>query len=263
MKDLYQILGTERNCTSGELNAAYRKLAQKLQPEGQERDHFLDAHFQEITEAYQVLSDPMRRRKYDLAYRNNYQRRLYYFKIKHINVALTLALVVFTGLFGWYVINVLNGRKAKKIVVVAPARVVTVAHKIKHHKKKHALKTPIITPANTFTAKPDTQIAVAKVKPVSAPIIPVAKHGVKTVPPPILVKIEDPDNTVNMAYLQANVTGVVNLHEHANYRSAVVASIPNNTKVQVLEKGSGFYKIIVNGQTGYVPKWTVASRNIN
>jgi len=69
MKDLYYILGTDRNCTPRELNAAYQKLARKLQPDEREHDYFLEDHFKEITEAYQILSDPDQRRKYDAAFK--------------------------------------------------------------------------------------------------------------------------------------------------------------------------------------------------
>ncbi|HTD40339.1 MAG TPA: DnaJ domain-containing protein, partial [Mucilaginibacter sp.] len=118
MKDLYYILGTDRDCTTGELNAAYQKLARKLQPGEQEHDYFLEDHLREITEAYQTLSDPDKRRKYDAAFKKNYQRRLYYFKIKHLNIAATLALLLFTGLFGWYVMRMINGDKAKKDIKI-------------------------------------------------------------------------------------------------------------------------------------------------
>src|ERR1700744_683718 len=111
MKDLYYILGTDRDCSPDELQNAYQKLVRKLRPDEQEQDHFLENHLQEISEAYHILSDPAKRRKYDDAFKRNYQRRLYYFKIKHLNIAVTLALLLFTGLFGFYVIRMINGNK--------------------------------------------------------------------------------------------------------------------------------------------------------
>src|SRR6185436_2085796 len=63
-RDPYQVLGVERGASEAEIKRAFRKLAQQwhpdvnTEPEAQER-------FKEINEAYQVLSDPDRRQRYD------------------------------------------------------------------------------------------------------------------------------------------------------------------------------------------------------
>lgn len=249
MKDLYYILGTDRNCTATELNAAYQKLARKLQPDEREHDHFLEDHFKEITEAYQVLSDPDQRRKYDAAYKKNYQRRLYYFKIKHLNVATTLALLLFTGLFGWYVIKILNGdNKQKKVATVVPTvQTQAVAPSpIIHHRKKHKNKVaaPVINQPAVLIS--DTAIH-HSIKP--APII---------VSKPAIAKQDTITSYPYSTYLQANATGVIYLHGSPNYTSAVLSKIPDHSKVTVLEKGRQFYKMMFADQTGYVPKWTIS-----
>ena len=64
-RDLYETLGVERGASDAEIKRAFRKLAQQwhpdvnTDPEAQER-------FKEINDAYQVLSDPERRQRYDM-----------------------------------------------------------------------------------------------------------------------------------------------------------------------------------------------------
>ena len=247
MKDLYYILGAERDCTPGELNAAYRKLAGRLQPGENEHDHFLEDHLLEITEAYQILSDPDKRRKYDLAFKKDYQRRLYYFKIKHLNVAAALALLLFAGLFGWYVMRVINSDKASKPLktasdLKAPA---PTPKAIAHHKKKYSGKTASMTTGPRPLTK-DTA-SFREIKP----------ETLSKETPPAELSTQEQGSLSYSTYLQSNLTGVIYLHERANYTSAVVAKIPNRSAVKVLEKGREFYKVSFNEQTGYVPKWTV------
>ncbi len=64
-RDYYKTLGVERNVTDTELKSAYRKLARKYHPDVNPNDKDAEKHFKEINEAYQVLSDPEKRRKYD------------------------------------------------------------------------------------------------------------------------------------------------------------------------------------------------------
>ena len=63
-RDLYGVLGVERTATDAEIKRAFRKLAQQWHPDVS-ADPQADARFKEINEAYQVLSDPERRRVYD------------------------------------------------------------------------------------------------------------------------------------------------------------------------------------------------------
>ncbi len=64
-KDYYKILGVSRNATADEIKKAYRKLAMIHHPDKNQGDKKAEAKFKEIVEAYEVLKDPEKRRKYD------------------------------------------------------------------------------------------------------------------------------------------------------------------------------------------------------
>ena len=61
-KDYYKILGVGRGADEKAIKSAYRKLARKYHPDVNKGQ---DARFKEISEAYEVLSDPEKRRRYD------------------------------------------------------------------------------------------------------------------------------------------------------------------------------------------------------
>jgi len=63
--DYYAVLNVERGAADGEIKKAYRRLAQQWHPDVND-DPAASARFTEINEAYQVLSDPERRQRYDL-----------------------------------------------------------------------------------------------------------------------------------------------------------------------------------------------------
>ncbi|MEK6648677.1 MAG: molecular chaperone DnaJ [Actinomycetota bacterium] len=65
MADLYSVLGVERDADQDHIKRAYRKLARKLHPDVNSDPETQD-HFKEITAAYEVLSDPGKRRNYDM-----------------------------------------------------------------------------------------------------------------------------------------------------------------------------------------------------
>lgn len=66
MKDYYEILNVSKDASLDEIKAAYRKLAKKYHPDLNPNDKEAEQKFKEINEAYEVLSDPEKRRRYDM-----------------------------------------------------------------------------------------------------------------------------------------------------------------------------------------------------
>ena len=64
-KDYYEILGVSKNADEKEIKSAYRKLAKKYHPDLHQGDDAAAEKFKEISEAYEVLSDKSKRKKYD------------------------------------------------------------------------------------------------------------------------------------------------------------------------------------------------------
>lgn len=64
-RDYYEVLGVSRSTTPDELKKSYRRLAMKYHPDKNRDDEDTTDKFKEITEAYQILSDPDKRARYD------------------------------------------------------------------------------------------------------------------------------------------------------------------------------------------------------
>src|SRR5438093_9471463 len=64
-KDYYKILGVARNAGEEEIRKAFRKLARQYHPDVAKDKKAAEEKFKEINEAYEVLSDPEKRKRYD------------------------------------------------------------------------------------------------------------------------------------------------------------------------------------------------------
>src|SRR5215213_494783 len=64
-KDYYGVLGVGRDASEADLKKAFRKLARQYHPDVAKDKKTAEARFKEINEAYEVLGDPQKRRKYD------------------------------------------------------------------------------------------------------------------------------------------------------------------------------------------------------
>ena len=64
-KDYYKTLGVAKTASASEIKKAYRKLAVKYHPDKTKDDKAAEEKFKEVTEAYEVLKDPDKRKKYD------------------------------------------------------------------------------------------------------------------------------------------------------------------------------------------------------
>ena len=65
MPDYYAILGIQSNATSGQIKVAYRRLALQYHPDKNPENRLAEKKFIEIAEAYDVLSNPVKKDKYD------------------------------------------------------------------------------------------------------------------------------------------------------------------------------------------------------
>lgn len=64
-KDFYSILGVSKTASDKDIKSAYRKLARKYHPDVNPGDTKAESKFQDINEAYEILSDPEKRQQYD------------------------------------------------------------------------------------------------------------------------------------------------------------------------------------------------------
>lgn len=65
MKDPYTVLGVSRNATPEDLKKTYRRLAKKLHPDLNPGNKSTEQQFKEVTAAYELLSDPEKRQRFD------------------------------------------------------------------------------------------------------------------------------------------------------------------------------------------------------
>ncbi len=64
-KDYYKALGVDKSASANEIRSAFKKLAMKFHPDRNQGDKQAEEKFKEVNEAYQVLSDPEKKKRYD------------------------------------------------------------------------------------------------------------------------------------------------------------------------------------------------------
>lgn len=276
MKDFYYILTTDANCTSFEIQEAYERLLKSFHPDLNQNNKHFDNQYREICEAYEVLSNPEKRRQYDQKLKENtsssfnvVQPKQQYFT-KALDITFTIVLIFFTFVFGDYVIKSMSNSKATKVKKVAAAKTISF-HLTKAHKKKH------ISKIKDGTSVPEITSTILKTDSIKQS--PVIEHK------DISVKLPSSDKNINsdknattydntkidnnandnngflyVTNLKSNQTGVINMRETDNFGAAIVKVIPTGSKIFVLEKGDVYYKIQFENSIGYVMKWTVEKK---
>ncbi|MBW2118517.1 MAG: J domain-containing protein [Deltaproteobacteria bacterium] len=74
-KDYYNILGVSKSASVEEIKKAYRKLALKYHPDHNKGDKEAEARFKDLSEAYAVLSNPEKKKQYDMFGAEGFQNR--------------------------------------------------------------------------------------------------------------------------------------------------------------------------------------------
>lgn len=75
MRDYYEVLGVSKSSNADEIKKSYRKLALKYHPDRNQGSADAESKFKEISEAYAVLSDPEKKRQYDMVGSSGFHQR--------------------------------------------------------------------------------------------------------------------------------------------------------------------------------------------
>jgi hypothetical protein len=295
MKDFYYILGLSPNCSLDEIKAAYRKLSKKLHPDLNQGDQYFENKCRDVKEAFETLRDPSKRRLYDDHLKNfksqkpaeepvkqrsstrsyNHSTSRTYtrpaatkpgkIRKRGPGIGLSITLIILAIIIGVYFFRWFSASKPKTPLAYRETEVTPQPVHKKHRHKR--------TGKNLVAAKADkksfdtAKIVVVKpdvIKPI--PLKPgpiVAPVAVKPEPlrPMIAKTWPDSDRThsdyLYTTYVHPNLTGIVQMREYDRFNSGIVASIPANARVFVLERGSIYYRVFYDNNIGFVPKWTL------
>ncbi len=290
MKDFYYILGVSPESTLLEIIEAYEKLSPKFDPVLNGYDSFYTKQFNEVREAFHVLTDPAKRKLYDeqLAALNRStsttqsKKSLASSVTPKIDITFSLVLILLTGVFGSYVYRSVHKNNRKQPAIVQPfVNTIPVTSAVDHHKPKKRFKrkefvaTKIFkvdnpVPISAIPVKPITPVAYATSK-VNAPVnyavskspLPVTSYTAsKPVVTPRVETVID-DEPSKEAEIRTNETGVVYLREYAQFRAPVIKTLQDRAKVIILEKGGKYCKVQSDNIIGYVPNWAVKQTSID
>lgn len=285
MKDFYYILGVNSESTLLEIIEAYEKLSPKFDPVLNGHDSFYTKQFNEIREAFHVLTDPAKRKLYDEQLKAlnistpaiKQKKSLTGSVTPKIDIIFSLILILLTGIFGSYVYRSVyqNNKKlpvvSQPLISTPPVTPLVIRHKQKRHIKH---KTQWVTKTNDDIEQPVTVAAIpAKASaPVSYPVVKTsALINNAVIQSPLSVKpytVSKPtvtsrtetiteEDLLNEAVVRTNETGVVYLREYAQFRAPVIKTLQDRAKIIILEKGSKYYKVQSDELIGFIPKWAV------
>ncbi|MGI4750719.1 MAG: DnaJ domain-containing protein [Janthinobacterium lividum] len=266
MKDFYAMLATDVNCNQVEIQEAYESFLKTFPAVSGQNSRQFKNQFKDIRQAYEVLSDPEKRRQYDQQFKKIHQPKQQYYT-KAIDLTFTIVLIFFTIVFGDYVFTSIHQAKAAKTHKAAVK--VAALHQLKLHKKGQLAKTKTLD----YTANISSHV-VKTDSIMEPPIIDQAISDNKnsesgndlnldknTSAPDNVNNDHKADDNAGYLYttdLKANETGKINLRKTGSYNADIIQVIPTGSKVFVLEKGSVYYKVQFENSIGYVPKWTLA-----
>lgn len=281
MKDFYYILGTDEGSSLIEIKEAYRKLSKKFHPDLNQNDKYFETRFREIQEAYETLSDPAKRARYDAAlkrsrpgaprdtfkntqYSGAWAGKAYHAttstksrpKTRALDIGFTIILFILTLIFGDYVLKSVRKSNDNKVSSSVAATSVAPVSVLKHHKRRHNLKiTPIVD-------QPASKQLGVKVLP--APVVKLTQPvTVESPMQAVAAPVKPARVTANYLYatdIISNASGVTNMRGGDSYSSAIIKVIPNHSQVKVLQKGDAYYKVLFDNATGYVPKWALEAK---
>ncbi|MDB5131909.1 MAG: dnaJ 2 [Mucilaginibacter sp.] len=167
-------------------------------------------------------------------------------------VGISIVLIIVGLIFAVYLVKSFSGSKPKAIKPASSAVIVKIARR--HHKRRHPVKSAGLKDFNV--SQTDT-IVTKPIKVNSGKQVEFKPQTAKMTEPLVVKPVMAASGFLYTSYVKPNITGIVNMRESGNYSSAVIAILPADSKVYVMEKGNIYYKVSCNGSIGYIPKWSL------
>ncbi|MES2375663.1 MAG: hypothetical protein V4553_03745 [Bacteroidota bacterium] len=173
-------------------------------------------------------------------------------RLKRFSTSFKVIVIAGVLLVAAYTYKLFTG--TKQTIVAEPT--VAIVQPVKKHRKKHKLKSHLAI-AKKQVLKKDT-VVITKI--VTIPKPEPQKPVVPVTPPPVKQPTESSDGFLYTTYVHPNVTGIVKMRQEDKFSSNIIADIPANAKVQVLQKGQMYYRVAYNNSVGFVPKWSLQDK---